>query len=138
MSKLKTKKFEVISVDAAGRWLEILEKVKNFDFYHLPAYHKIEQRRVGGIGQLLYYERNDALIAIPILMNSLSVPLGSGSFAHVKDVTSVYGYPGPICSNRVEESDLSSFSRALQDYLVGEDVVCAFSRLHPLLIQVNA
>lgn len=126
-------RFEVVKVADESRWMEALERIGVYDFYHLPAYHRLAEKRGEGSGLLLVYEHNDVSVAMPVLLREGVVRLGPGVDVSVRDVTSVYGYAGPVSCGEVGENDLAAFGGALHDYLSAEQVVCAFSRLHPLL-----
>lgn len=124
---------DVIGVEDSSRWKEVLERIESYDFYHLPEYHRLAGLRGEGIAQLLSFRRKDVAIAMPILLRSVDVRVAANSVERVFDVTSVYGYPGPVCSGVVHDEDVAAFTSAVNDYLGSQGVVCAFSRLHPLL-----
>jgi hypothetical protein len=78
---------------------------------------------------LFVCESQGVTIAMPMLVRSLE-SFGEGH----RDVTSVYGYPGPVASvEHPDEAIVRRFGLNLREYLESQRVVSAFSRLHPLL-----
>jgi dTDP-4-amino-4,6-dideoxygalactose transaminase len=109
--------------------MEVLERVERYDFHHLPQYHRVEERRLKAIAQLLTYCEGDYLIALPLLLR----PAGE-ALTQWNDAASVYGYSGPVASDkRIPKQVVRNFQSALREALVERRVIAAFSRLHPLI-----
>jgi hypothetical protein len=85
-------KFSVIEVNDL-RWSSIVNKSKQFDFYHTQSYHLLEK---GNRPVLLVAFFNDDFIALPLVI--IKIPNTS-----LVDCTSVYGYCGPISSIAFED-----------------------------------
>jgi CelD/BcsL family acetyltransferase involved in cellulose biosynthesis len=111
--------------------METLMGVVQYDFYHLPQYHRVEEHRLKAIAHLFTYCEGDYLIALPLLLRSAEeVQTGWN------DATSVYGYGGPVASHkRIPESVIRNFQAALREALLERRVIAVFSRLHPLIPQ---
>src|SRR5438094_10209605 len=77
----------ILRTEQKEEWIEILRRVVRHDFYHLPQYHRLEERRLGAMAHLFTYYEGDYLIALPLLLRSAE-EMQSGW----KDATSVYGY----------------------------------------------
>jgi dTDP-4-amino-4,6-dideoxygalactose transaminase len=121
----------VLQTEQQEEWLEILSRVVQYDFYHLPQYHRVEERRVEAMAHLFTYSEGDYLIALPLLLRSAE-EMQSGW----KDATSVYGYVGPVASHEsIPELVVRNFQGALKEALLERRVIAAFSRLHPLIPQ---
>ncbi len=98
------------------------------DFYHLPGYHSLAERRGEGAARLFVHKEGGYSVALPLLLR----PLDGG----LQDATSVYGYAGPAASHEeAPRAVLENFRAALRETLAGLRVVTVFSRLHPLLRQ---
>ena len=55
-------------VDRTARGMDgVLERVTQHDFYHLPQYHRVEERRLKATAHLFTYCEGDYLIALPLL-----------------------------------------------------------------------
>lgn len=131
--------FTVYGSDDTDKWLDSLAGCREYDIYHLPAYHALAQQRGEGQARLAVYRQGRDVIAIPLLLRSVSEVQGlAESGANYQDATTVYGYPGPVSSRRyVEADETMAFWQELHEYLVQEKVVAAFSRLNPLFDQVG-
>ena len=129
----------VIPCEDIQGWKQVLEECHCFDFYHLPSYHLMAQRRGEGSGILLVYREGAKVAAMPLLIRSLQgVPGLENCSAEWYDATSVYGYPGPITdADPADVEFLRCFNLALMESLSELKIISAFSRLHPLLQNHN-
>jgi CelD/BcsL family acetyltransferase involved in cellulose biosynthesis len=128
---------QVLGTDQREAWIEVLEQAAPYDFYHLPGYHELAEKRGEGTARLFVYREESYLIALPLLLRSVeSVPGLEQAGRGVSDATSVYGYAGPVASSDdIPPAVAQNFRCALQDKLRELGVIAAFSRLHPLLAQ---
>lgn len=128
-------RLSVLSPDDAGAWAAALRAAGRYDLYHLAAYHALAEERGEGMARLFVYRSGDELIALPLLLRSLStVPGLRQAGAGLYDASSVYGYPGPISARRDPSPDaLAGFREALAGCLRDMGVVSIFSRLNPLI-----
>jgi dTDP-4-amino-4,6-dideoxygalactose transaminase len=123
--------FRVLSTEQQEEWVEVLGRVTQHDFYHLPQYHRVEERRLKATAHLFTYCEGDYLIALPLLFRSTREGLRGW-----KDATSVYGYGGPVASHGKTPGPIAgNFQAALREVLVERRVITVFSRLHPLNAQ---
>ncbi|RRN77865.1 GNAT family N-acetyltransferase [Pseudoxanthomonas sp. SGD-10] len=110
------------------QWTYYLHKSFEFDFYHTWHYHSLDER---GTPLLFVYEEDDDFVAIPFLKREIE---GANLF----DLTSVYGYSGPVSNRRmtdIPELMKLNFGEAFKDFLRRDKVISVFSRLHPFLQQ---
>ena len=123
--------WRILRTEQQEEWIEVLRRVVRYDFYHLPQYHRVEERRLKAMAHLFTYCEGDYLIALPLLLRSTEeVQMGW------KDATSVYGYAGPVASHEsIPEPVVRNFQGALKEALVERGVIAAFSSLHPLIAQ---
>lgn len=118
----------IIVVGDAGTWKRRLREISGFDTYHTYAYHRLAERNGEGTPLLLIHENKDLTIALPMLRRD--IPGHPGLY----DLTSVYGYPGPVASRAsVTFDEAILFRQDLHTYFVSERVVSAFTRLNPLI-----
>jgi hypothetical protein len=123
---------QILRTTDAAAWNAVLCKTRQHDFYHLPQYHRVAEQRGEGIANLFVYSESRYTIALPLLLRPVDANRPDGW----QDATSVYGYAGPLASHRsFPDSFVQSFHAALRDELSRAQVVCAFSRLHPLISQ---
>lgn len=104
-------------------WTLLLQEVEVYDFYHTATYHLCQHQ---GKGLMLYFHTPTLLILLPIVLR----PIASGGY---KDITSVYGYAGPLASKGGSEADILLFQQELTQWMHQNHVVSLFARLHPLI-----
>ena len=123
-------RLELCSVSRAAMWEAYLALVDH-DFYHSAAYHRFSEEQGEGQAFLaVYQEGAGRLLLWPYLLRPVEGLAIDGYF----DVTSAYGYPGPLgrgCAG--DEAFLTRASRALVDLWTSQGAVAAFTRFHPLL-----
>jgi len=107
------------------KWERLLDAIGNFDFYHTYDYHMIEKLD-DRYPVLLKYVQNDILVAIPFLIRKIAN-------TDYYDATSVYGYAGPIYKNVTADFDNTMFLDKLNGFFEQNNIISAFSRLHPYL-----
>jgi hypothetical protein len=116
--------FEVISLDNKKRWNEIVRSMKSYDFYFLAEYHQLDS---SGIPLLLHYQNGQDSLAMPVVVRNIEG-------TDYKDITSVYGYGGPLANvESPADKSISGFQEELKQFFDSNNIVSAFSRLHPLL-----
>lgn len=108
-----------------NEWDKIIKGFGEIDFYHFHDYHQAGLKE-DETAQLLFYRSGKAFIAFPIVIRPIS---NSGYF----DVTSVYGYVGPLISDNTIPSDLVDWHEQLLSYFAQNKIVSAFSSLNPFI-----
>lgn len=115
---------ELLTSTAAGRWNSVLDRVEH-DIYHTPAYHRLSGFGQAGAPRAFVYQEEDNAFVWPYLLT----PIDEAPGYH--DVTSVYGYPGPVGT---KDPDFTGRAwEALTEHWKEERVVAAFTRFNPLL-----
>lgn len=124
---------DVLTV-ADPRWNETISELTG-DFYHTSNYHKLHETPDGDEGLLLVYREGTQAVALPIIRRSLkTIDALAPDFSEQYDATSVYGYGGPISNHSLEDQAFyQRFGDALNDTLHDLNIICIFSRLHPIL-----
>ena len=128
---------ETLRTDQAAEWLAVLARMKGYDFYHLPSYHRLAEKQGEGVAELFVHRDGEYIIAIPLLLRPVSAIQGLEKVGNgLSDATSVYGYSGPIASHEeIPKSVLLGFQTSLREKLLSMNVVSLFARLHPLFDQ---
>lgn len=124
---------DVLTTNQDSLWQEILERIGRYDCYHLPAYHRLAELQGEGEAVLFVYDDGRYTVALPLLMRSVEVDGFVSSEDGHRDATSVYGYPGPVASVALPPEIRERFSEHVHDFLKQSRIVCAFSRLNPVL-----
>jgi hypothetical protein len=125
----------ILTTNQREEWTRTVQRATQHDFYFLPEYHALAERRGEGEARLFVYEQAGHTIALPLLIRTLADYPGIGSWANPwRDATSVYGYSGPLYSHKdIPRPVVDGFQRGLTAALQELRVVSVFSRLHPLL-----
>lgn len=119
---------KLITLLERKEWTAYVNAAVEYDFYHTWLYHSLDHT---GSPFLFVYEEDQNYIAFPLLKRNIS----DSSFS---DLSSVYGYTGPISNRKFEDIDdsmIDNFKVSFLDFLDTEQNVCVFSRLHPLFNQ---
>jgi Acetyltransferase (GNAT) domain len=138
MQSMRTmKRLEILRPEQHSEWVEVLERSFQYDFYHLPSYHSLEEECGDGTARLFVFREDDYTVALPLLLRPIHVVPGLEMVGRGwNDATSVYGYAGPVASHcEIPAAVLCNFQHALQHYFRESAVVSAFSRLNPLIPQ---
>lgn len=106
-------------------WDSFLGKVDYYDFYHTYDYHELSIKDDEECILITYIE-NDTLIGLPFIVRQIPS-------TEYSDITSVYGYAGPVSKNLSEHFDNSKFLEALNASLNDQNIVSVFSRLNPFI-----
>lgn len=121
--------FEFKAINSKSKeWSLILQKSYAYDFYHTAFYHNLDEE---GEGVMLYATNEKDFIALPLIIRKIDGTIYS-------DATSVYGYCGPFASQNIEDVDtnlLEYFQNEITKYFTSNNIIAAFSRLHPLIEQ---
>jgi hypothetical protein len=112
-------------------WEESLGAVPR-DVYHTAGYHAYAQGSGEGEPYLVVVGGGRRGLAWPYLLRKVGdLPGLTGSDA--TDVTSVYGYPGPLAWGSLPGDEfIASAWSSIVDIWRGQGAVTAFSRFHPL------
>ncbi|MDR0864175.1 MAG: hypothetical protein LBO74_04485 [Candidatus Symbiothrix sp.] len=114
---------EIITVENAERWDEIVRSMYEYDFYHLAAYHRLDK---SGKALLIHHHTETAAFAFPVILRDIAGTI-------YKDITSVYGYAGPLSrEENPQPEDIRVFQNELKTYFDANHIITVFSRLHPL------
>ncbi|MDR0769023.1 MAG: hypothetical protein LBE71_03865 [Dysgonamonadaceae bacterium] len=116
--------FEVITLENHARWNAVVRSMNGFDFYHLAEYHRLD---TSGIPLLLHCSDGTAGFALPFILRPIDG-------TDCNDITSVYGYSGPLADTACPDGkSLAAFHKDMLRFFDENSVVSVFFRLHPLL-----
>ncbi|WP_268225527.1 lipid II:glycine glycyltransferase FemX [Sinomicrobium oceani] len=119
--------FSVLSVKD-NEWQQIISKSIIYDFHHTSCYHSLEANSEDK-ALLFVGTKEGNTIALPLLIRKIPQ-------TDWYDATSAYGYCGPVASKNFDELSpefIRQFQAELLRYLKKENIISAFSRLHPLM-----
>jgi len=145
--------FKVISPKEPQLWNDLVRNCSKADTYFLEQYCSIYEESYGeeidemfqGIPLLFFYGNHDEYIIEPFIkrnINVLAFLRGKKEFQQVFDLTSPYGYCGPIISVNggmvgqdlnISETLVKGYLQKTEEFCKKENILCAFIRFHPLL-----
>ncbi|PKV50998.1 acetyltransferase (GNAT) family protein [Aquimarina sp. MAR_2010_214] len=112
-------------IEDKKRWGDLLSEVDRYDFYHTYDYHHLsksdEEKPI-----LVWYEDKGKIIGLPLLIRKI---FDTNYF----DVTSVYGYAGPISKNIDSSFDNEKYQNELHHFFLKNNIVSVFTRLNPFV-----
>ena len=106
-------------------WVNVLQSIDSYDFYHTYDYHELS-KTTNEKPILVVFKSKDILIAIPFLLRKI---FDTDYF----DLTSVYGYAGPLQKNITKDFDNTKFASELVHFFTQKKIVSVFSRLNPFI-----
>ena len=114
---------QVLDLNHKKEWNEVIQSMNEYDFYHQAEYHQLDQ---SGKAQLLYFRNSNTFFAVPVIVRNIEGTI-------YKDITSVYGYAGPLSKElNPNKKDVLLFQNELKKYFDQNHIITVFSRLHPL------
>jgi len=119
----------IIKIDQEEEWKSLVKRALKYDFYHSWTYHLLDNNN--GVPMLFVYEMGDDFIAMPVVKRHIQ---DSEYF----DMSSVYGYSGPISNKDFDELPadfVCRFRTSFLDFLKDEKIITVFTRLNPFLDQ---
>ncbi len=132
MSFIANRDIEILTTHDAERWSETLERIGAYDFYHLPQIHRLAEIEREGEAVMPVYREGGHIIAFPMLLRRIE---GFPAFEGLMDVSSIYGYAGPLATPGLPAEVRDRFIAALDEFFRASRIVTAFSRLHPMIGQ---
>jgi hypothetical protein len=133
-----------------SRWNDLLKLVPH-DIYHTREYHITSSLSVGECpinlapaeaehsaqqSFLFSYQKDGMVFVFPYVQRTLEDILGYEGRSYF-DVTSVYGYGGPLATPNVSQEFLRAAWGELLSVWKERGVISAFTRFHPLLQNVR-
>jgi hypothetical protein len=132
--------YKIFDLSEKESWYEYLEKTVGKDIYFTPEYFEISEKNKEGKAQLFIYENGHDFVYYPFLLRNLNdLPYAEDirrKYGDLYDITTPYGYGGPI-TNIKEESDknqlFSRFEESFHSYCSQNNIISEFVRFHPLI-----
>ena len=119
-----------IVVTHQKEWNKYIDQSFDYDIYHTYEYHALDKR---GTPVLFVFQQNNDFIAFPLIKRQIEN-------SALSDLTSVYGYSGPISNKKLEEIEAQNkdaFEACFIDFLIDQKYICVFARLHPFFNQTK-
>lgn len=127
--------YYVLGLQEREQWLRELENIKhiNPDLHYRPEY--CELFRDQGEARLFIYREGAATIIYPFLLRKVNqIPgLEDKLTQNLYDITSFYGYGGPLANLLSSKEIWGNFYRSFSEYCASNDIITEFIRFHPIL-----
>lgn len=117
------------------RWQEALLRTPH-DFFHSPGYLGACAPHEGGDPLLFLLNLGEFGMIVPLIRRSLGEY--GNQFSDFSDVSSPYGYPGPLYWGEGWQHRLAEMHAHFESFLCQEKVVSLFLRLNPFLGASNS
>ncbi|MBT2570468.1 GNAT family N-acetyltransferase [Planococcus sp. ISL-110] len=120
--------YELISIQEHSRWQKVLDILQISDIYYTSQYFLSALKLDPGEALLFYYKDDDGEVAYPFIKRQVN-----DEDSHYFDVTTPFGYGGPILKAEKDGVDLvANFRKAFVEYCENEKIVAEYIRFHPL------
>lgn len=125
---------EIVSIDRADYWDELVKSFSQYDVYYLSGYVKAFQIHGDGEPLLFYYHTND-LSGICVMMKrdvakdaNFTNKIPENKYF---DIITPYGYGGFIFEGNVSAENIAIFDKSYRALLQSENIISVFVRFHP-------
>lgn len=121
-------------------WNEIIEGFTSKDVYFIYNYFASFQKNGDGEPILYYFECEHGKAAYPFMLRDIAKSenfRGKLEENRYLDISSAYGYGGPLYESYEEEESMrdlkEAFFKNFSDYCNKENIISQFDRFHPLI-----
>ncbi len=127
--------YYVLGLQEREQWLRELKNLKEIkpDLHYRPEYCGLFKDI--GEGRLFVYREGADCVLYPFLLRKVDrIPGLEGRLEQeLYDITSPYGYGGPLAASDADDSLWSNFYKCFEDYCKRNSIITEFIRFHPLL-----
>lgn len=127
----------IVPASDPATWRDLVLRAEAPDVYFLPEYVRFFEDWGEGQALLFFYRENGSILLYPFLrrpLPELTVGTKARSTGRCCDVSTVYGYGGPLVRTSSEPRQFANRARAsLESAFDQMGVVSEFIRFHPLL-----
>jgi len=126
---------KIVNYTNKSRWNQIVKSFSNWDVYYLNEYAVSFMLHGDGVPYLIYYSDESCRICQVIMKNDIGKSkFFSNCLAQNKyfDISTPYGYGGPLSDGVVTEKSKVNFTKKLNDFAKKNKIVTQFVRFHPL------
>lgn len=126
----------ILSHKDKREWNSLVKSFEKWDVYYLHEYAISFMEHGDGDPLLIYYEDINCRLCYVVMLNDISeMHAFKGKLLPRKyfDLTTPYGYGGPLIDGNFSDTSKRNFRSELYNYCVSENIVSEFFRFHPLL-----
>ena len=125
--------FEVISSSQTNRWREAIKRIDSLDLHYRLEYCRLLADN--GWPELFIYQEGNEYLVYPYIIRPINqIPgLKSKLSEELYDITTPYGFGGPVTSPEAGEKFREKFYQCFSLYCREKRIITEFIRFHPLL-----
>lgn len=128
--------FQVLDMRERPQWAAKVDRLKNPvpDIHYRPEYCALF--RDSGEPRLFEYREGNSTIYYPFLLRKINLIPGLEELLdqeELYDITSPYGYGGPLAEGAPSNSTWLNFYNCFAEYCKQQNIITEFIRFHPLL-----
>jgi len=127
--------FQVFDLREREQWVGELDRLTDPvpDIHYRPEYCALFGR--SGEARLFVYRKGSNTIYYPFLLRKINLIPGFAELPddELYDITSPYGYGGPLADGALDKSVWYGFHSCFAEYCRQQNVITEFIRFHPLL-----
>ncbi|MFD1020258.1 GNAT family N-acetyltransferase [Thalassobacillus hwangdonensis] len=131
--------YKLFHSNQKAMWHHYLNQIEQKDIYFTPEYCEVHERNGEGKATLFIYEEAGKFVYYPFLLRKVNdLPFFKnrmGFGGDIYDLTTPYGYGGPITNAGVEDQTLLfyNFSKVFREFCLENRIVTEFIRFHPVI-----
>ncbi|TWT09229.1 GNAT family N-acetyltransferase [Planomicrobium sp. CPCC 101079] len=130
MGRQKNISLTIVDCKNHIQWTSIVDSFLEKDIYFTYEYFKSSLAVDEGEPMLFFFENKHGKIAYPVIKRKIQ----TNTNLELYDITTPYGYGGPLIEVRTMESLLiSEFREVFNEYCKNNRIISEFVRFHPLL-----
>jgi lipid II:glycine glycyltransferase (peptidoglycan interpeptide bridge formation enzyme) len=123
---------EILTLNEKDKWHSALREVGITDFYFTPEYAELCGLNEEGESLCYVYIDGEKTYVYPFRLRDLPVNIAGKFGNELKDITSDYGYGGPI-SNCEDKVFISAADEKFKEFCNEKNIITEFVRFHPVL-----
>ncbi|MBF7081411.1 GNAT family N-acetyltransferase [Desulfallas sp. Bu1-1] len=122
--------YRVLGIADRGEWLDLLKRMPAPDVHFEPGYLQVFRE---GEPRLFVYEREAQTVIYPFILRPVNGLPGAAGSEFFYDITSPYGYGGPLYPPGTDQRLINDFYACFQQFCRENNIITEFIRFHPLL-----
>lgn len=125
--------FKVVLPSEPERWQNAVESIEGLDLHYQLEYCRLFAG--SGRPELFFYREGDNCVVYPYIKRPISqIPGLKGKIpVEMYDITTPYGFGGPVVSPGGDQRLVQNFYQCFAGYCREKKIITEFTRFHPLL-----
>ncbi|HBY02952.1 MAG TPA: GNAT family N-acetyltransferase [Desulfotomaculum sp.] len=129
--RLTSDNFCLLTLAESKQWTDLLHKVKTCDIHYEPGYYRVFEGN--DQARLFVYQQDSQFVIYPFLLRKVDYSGETTAGENYFDITSPYGYGGPLASPGADGNTLKGFWQSFIQFCQDSNIITEFIRFHPLI-----